>query len=211
MGLSALKTNLPAYVSPEEYLRLEEEATEKHEYYGGRIWPTGDDQGEIAQIRAMAGASAAHNRLCFNLSGLLFSQLDNGPCEGYTSDQRVQVLNASTYLYPDLSVVCGEAKFNDAKKPDNLLNPTLIVEVLSASTSRDDRSEKFMLYRQLPSLNQYLMLDSQSVHAELYTRQDNDHWLYRETRDLAAVLDLSSIGATLPLARLYQGVKLVGA
>ena len=107
-------------------------------------------------------------------------------------------------------MVCGEAKFNDAKTPENLLNPTLIVEVLSASTAGADRGEKFMLYRQLPSLRQYLLLDSQAVHAELYTRQDNDHWLFGETRDPAAVLGLSSVGATLPLARLYQGLELEG-
>ena len=193
MALPAFRADSPAYVSPEDYLRLERDATHKHEYY-------------VGEIRAMAGVRAAHNRLCFNLTGLLFPQLGDGPCTGYTSDQRVQELNASSYLYPDLSVVCGEAKFNDAKTPENLLNPTLIVEVLSESTAGADRGEKFMLYRQLPSLRQYLMLDSQAVHAELYTRQDNDHWLFGETRDLATILDLSSVGATLPLARLYQGV-----
>ncbi|TDN36576.1 Uma2 family endonuclease [Hymenobacter sp. UV11] len=197
MGLPAFQPqpNASAYVSPEDYLRLESEAEHKHEYYAG-------------EIRAMAGARAAHNRLCFNLTGLLFPQLDGSPCAGYTSDQRVQVLNASSYLYPDLSVVCGEAKFNDAKTPENLLNPTLMVEVLSKSTAGADRGEKFMLYRQLPSLRQYLTLDSQAVHAELCTRQDDDPWLFGETRDPAAVLDLSSVGATLPLARLYQGLGL---
>ncbi len=199
MALPAFQTqpDTPIRVSPADYLRLEREAEHKHEYYDG-------------EIRVMAGARAAHNRLCFNLTGLLFPQFDGGPCAGYTSDQRVQVLNTSSYLYPDLSVVCGEAKFNDAKTPENLLNPTLIVEVLSASTAGADRGEKFMLYRQLPSLRQYLMLDSQAIHAELYTRQDNDHWLFGETRDPAAVLDLSSVGATLPLARLYHGLKLEG-
>lgn len=120
----------------------------------------------------------------------------------------MQVLNASSYLYPNLSVVCGVAEFNTTKNPENLLNPTLIVEVLSALTVGADRGEKFMLYRQLPSLRQYLMLDSQRIHAELYTRQNDDHWLFGETRDPAAVLDLSSVGATLPLASLYRGVPL---
>lgn len=120
----------------------------------------------------------------------------------------MQVLNASAYLYPDLSVVFGEPELNKTKTSENLLHPTLLVEVLSASTAGAGRGEKFMLYRQLPSLHQYLMLDSQAVHAELYTQQDNDYWLFSETRDLAAVLDLSSVGAQLPLARLYQGVPL---
>lgn len=138
------------------------------------------------------------------------NQFDGSPCEGYTSDQRVQVLTASSYLYPDLSVVCGGAEFNTAKNPENLLNLTLIREVLSATTAGADRSEKFMLHRQLPSLRQYLMLDSQPIHAKLCARQNDDHWLFGKTRNLTAVLDLRSVGATLPLASLYRGVPLEG-
>ena len=195
MNSLAYQSDAPAYVSPEEYLRHERVAVNKHEYFHGTV-------------RAMAGARKEHNALCFRLNGLLFPQLDANGCSGYTSDQRVQVLNASSYLYPDFSALCGEAKFNDEKTPENLLNPTLIVEVISASTADKDRGEKFMLYRQIPSLQQYLMLDSTTVHAELYTRQANDHWLLIETRELASVLDLNSVGCTLPLARLYQGVVL---
>ena len=185
----------PAYVSAEEYLRLERTALDKHEYVFG-------------DVKAMAGARPAHNRVCFNLNTLLGTQLEGKSCQGYTSDQRVQVLRGGAYFYPDMTVVCGEPAFNDATNPENLLNPTLIVEVLSPSTADRDRGEKFMLYRQIPSLRQYLMLDSTTVHAELYTRQANDHWLLIETRDLATVLDLSSVACQLPLARLYQGVVL---
>lgn len=201
MGLPAFKTDAPGYVSPEEYLRREAEAVEKHEYFAGEIRAMGE-------VHAMAGARTAHNILCYRLGGILFPQLDARGCTGFSSDQRVQVLNASSYLYPDFSALCGKPEVNEQKNPENLLNPTLLVEVLSASTAGADRGEKFMLYRQLPSLRQYLMLDSQAIHAELYTRQDNDHWLFSETRDLAAVLDLGSVGAQLPLARLYQGVPL---
>ena len=185
----------PAYVSAEDYLRFEREAANKHEYYFG-------------EVQAMAGAMPSHNILCSRLHGLLFSQLDARGCTSYTSDQRVQVMSGKSYVYPDYSALCGEAKYNDDKAPDNLLNPTLIVEVLSESTRTKDRGEKFMLYRQLPSLRQYLMLDSTAVHAELYTRQPNDYWLFMETRDLNAVLDLSSVGCELLLTRLYQGIDL---
>ena len=195
MSSAAYQLDLSGYVSPEDYLRHERVAVNKHEYFHGTV-------------RAMAGARPEHNRLCFNLNVVLGAQLEGKPCAGYTSNQRVQVLNASSYLYPDMTVVCGKAEFNDDKTPENLLNPTLIVEVISESTANKDRGEKFMLYRQIPSLQQYLMLDSTTVHAELYTRQDNDHWLLMETRDLAAVLGLGSVGCTLPLARLYQGVAL---
>ena len=105
----------------------------------------------------------------------------------------------------DVTVVCGPPEFNETRKPETLLNPTLLVEVLSESTADKDRSEKFMLYRQIPSLQQYLMLDSQTQLAELYTRQPNGTWLFMETRDPAAVLDLGSVGCQVPLAEIYAG------
>ncbi len=151
---------------------------------------------------------AAHNKLCARLTGLLALHLEGKDCTGFSGHQRVQAANGSAYLYPDLAMVRGKARFDDNAGSENLLNPTLIVEVLAKSTLDTDRGEKFMLYRQLPSLRQYLMLDSAAVHAELYTRQPHDHWLFMETRDLAAVLDLSSVGCELALARLYQGVAL---
>jgi len=187
-------------MSEEEYFLFERNAPEKHEYYGGRVRGMGE-------VRAMAGAQPPHNVLCFRLQGLLFSQLDKRDCSGFTSDQRVQVRNASTYLYPDFMALCGEAEYNQDKSPALLVNPALIVEVVSKSTANQDRGEKFMLYRQISSLRQYLLLDSTTVHAELHTRQPaTDHWLLTETRELSAVLDLSSVGCTLPLARLYQEV-----
>ena len=99
-----------------------------------------------------------------------------------------------------------QPEFNEDKKPDTLLNPTLLVEVLSPSTSQYDRSDKFMLYRQVPSLRQYLTLDAQATHAELYTRDELGRWVLTETRDLTAVLDLSSIGCQVALAEVYAGI-----
>ena len=180
-------------VSPDDYLRLEGEAVEKHEYYYG-------------EVRAMAGASYAHNRVCMNIGSELNVQLRGKGCAVVGSDQRLQILNGSAYVYPDVTVVCGPPQFNETRKPETLLNPTLLVEVLSESTADKDRSEKFMLYRQIPSLQQYLMLDSQTQLAELYTRQPNGYWLFMETRDPAAVLDLGSVGCQVPLAEVYRGV-----
>ena len=182
-------------VSPDEYLRLEGEAFEKHEFYYG-------------EIRAMAGASYAHNRICMNIGSALNVQLRGKSCSVVGSDQRLQILNGSAYVYPDVTVVCGPPSFNETRKPETLLNPTLLVEVLSESTADKDRSEKFMLYRQVPSLQQYLMLDSRTHHAELYTRQPNGYWLFMESRDPAAVLDLSSIACQVPLAEIYEGLEL---
>lgn len=192
MGLPAFQLDSADYVSPEDYLRLEREAEEKHEYVGGKVW-------------AMAGAGYAHNRICANLTGELHVQLRGKPCFVVGSDQRLQVLNASAFVYPDLTVVCGQPEFNEEKKPDTLLNPTLLVEVLSPSTSQYDRSDKFMLYRQIPSLRQYLVLDSLAVQAELYTLDEPGRWVLTETRDLGATLALTSIGCEVALAEVYAG------
>lgn len=125
------------------------------------------------------------------------------------SDQRVHVKNRASFLYPDVSVVCGKPEFLENKNPDTLLNPTLLIEVLSTSTADNDRGAKFMLYRQLPSLRQYLILDSESIHAELYSLDELSRWVLTETRDPQAVLDLSSIGCQVPLVEVYEGVQLV--
>ena len=193
MGQPVLQTDTPAFVSPEDYLRLEREAEVKHEYFKG-------------EIRAMAGAGYAHNLICANLTIEIGSQLRGKSCSVVGSDQRLQILSGSAFTYPDLTVVCGKPEFNEGKKPDTLLNPTLLVEVLSPTTGQYDRSDKFMLYRQVPSLRQYLTLDSQSIRAELYTLDELGRWVLTETRDLAAVLDLASIGCQVPLAEVYAGV-----
>ena len=184
-----------AYVSPEDYLRLEREAEFKHEYYQG-------------EVRAMAGAGYAHNLICANLTIAIGSQLRGTGHSVVGSDQRLQIMSGSAFVYPDLTVICGPPKLNEEKKPDTLLNPTLVVEVLSPTTSQYDRSEKFMLYRQVPSLRQYLTLDAQSIHAELHTRDELDRWVLTETRDLTAVLDLSSIACQVPLAEVYRNTTL---
>lgn len=195
MGLPAFHTDLPAYTSPEDYLRLERDAEFKHEYFDGII-------------EAMAGAKFAHNRICMNLSGQLYGLLRGQSCTPVGSDQRVQVLNGRAYVYPDLTVICGPPAFKEDDTLDTLLNPTLLVEVLSPSTANKDRGEKFIYYRQIPSLHQYLMLDSQTIHAELYTLDELSRWVLIETRDLTAVLDLSSISCQVPLAEVYEGVEL---
>lgn len=194
MGQPPFQTEPTAFVSPEDYLRLERAAEFKHEYFEG-------------EIRAMAGASFAHNRICANLTGELYGQLRGKTCAVVGSDQRLRILSGSAYVYPDVTVVCGPPAFNEEKTFDTLLNPTLLVEVLSPSTANNDRGEKFMYYRQVPSLRQFLLLDSARVHAELYSLDEPGRWVLTETRELATVLDLSSIGCRVPLAEVYAGVN----
>ncbi|RZL00942.1 MAG: Uma2 family endonuclease [Hymenobacter sp.] len=194
---------LPAYqlpeattpVSPEDYLRLESKSAYKHEYLNGRVV-------------AMAGAEPAHNEINYNLNQVIGPQLRRQKCKGYMGDQRVQVKSQSGFLYPDTVAVCKPA-FSDKAKPRSLTNPVFIAEVLSTSTADNDRGAKFMLYRQIPSLQQYLILDSESVHAELYSLDELGRWVLTETRDPQAVLDVSSIGCQVPLAAVYEGVELV--
>lgn len=192
MGLPASPLT---YVSPEEYLEAERKAEYKHEYWNG-------------DIRAMSGASFAHNQICANLLAELHPQLKGKSCTVVGSDQRVQVMSETTFVYPDLTVICGPREFQDKMKPDTLLNPTLLVEVLSASTKSNDRGDKFFLYRQIPSLRQYLLLDSQSIHAELHTRDELGRWILTETSDRNTVLELDSIACHVPLTDVYAGVEL---
>jgi Uma2 family endonuclease len=123
---------------------------------------------------AMAGAREAHNLLVMNLLGELREQLRSRPCRPYPSDMRVRV-KSSLFTYPDVTVVCGDPQFLDERR-DTLLNPDLIVEVLSPSTEAYDRGRKFEHYKSLPSFREYFLLASDRVHADLYTRQPDDRW-----------------------------------
>ncbi|MDQ2794685.1 MAG: Uma2 family endonuclease [Bacteroidota bacterium] len=197
MGLPALKFPeefVP--VSADDYLRLETAAETRHEYANGRVW-------------AMAGAEMVHNDINYNLNQVIGPQLRSRGCKANMSDLRVQTKSRSGYLYPDTVVVCGTPMLSDDVKPRSLTNPLLIVEITSVVTAERDHYEKFALYRQIDSLRQYLMLSSEEVHAELYTLDELGRWIFTETRDLAAVLDLSGIGCQVPLAEVYAGVELV--
>jgi len=188
----------PAFMSVEEYLRLEMASDYKHEYFAY--------EGEAV---LMAGAEPGHNMINYALNQALGPQLRRG-CQGFMSDQRVETRNAAGYLYPDTVVACGPT-FSERSRPRSLTNPVLIVEVMFGSTRGRDRGEKFFLYRQIASLRQYLLLDSESIHAELCTRDEQGRWLLEETADPAAILDLSSVGARLPLPEIYADVELAAA
>src|SRR5262245_20014349 len=168
-----------ARLSAEEYLALERQSTERHEFLDGEIF-------------AMTGASRRHNLVAGNVFAALHAQLAGHAghsCEIYTHDMRVRVTAADLFAYPDVVVACGAPQFVDAET-DTLVNRTLIVEVLSPSTESYDRGNKFAHYRKLPSLAEYLLLTQDRVHAEHFVRQGDGGWLLTETSDLAAALDL---------------------
>lgn len=192
MSISAVQT----YISPEEYITLERKAipdanTVRSEYVN-------------AKIVAMSGASRAHNLISINISGELRNQLKGSGCETYKGEMRVSTPSTSSYFYPDVVVVCDEPRFEDDVF-DTLLNPIVIVEVLSPSTEAYDRGEKFSHYRQLESLKEYIIVSQDKVYIERYLRKP-DEWSYTSFREFDDVLSLTSIQCELPLQEIYERV-----
>ncbi len=191
MSTAAAKTRY----TPEQYLALERKADFKSEYYYGFIY-------------AMSGASREHNLIAMNLSREISSQLIGRPCEAYGSDMRVWSITTGSYTYPDLSVVCGEPRFQDGAF-DTLLNPTAIVEVLSPSTEAHDRGDKFAHYRRLESLREYVLVAQNRMQVERFTRRGDD-WVMTELSWPEDVLRLDSIACAVPLHEVYDRVRFDG-
>ena len=174
-------------LTSQAYLEQERLSDTKHEFCNGEIF-------------AMSGASAAHNLITMNIGASLHGQLRKRPCRVYPSDMRVQLFDG--YVYPDVTVVCGKPEFFDT---DNLRNPTVVVEVLSPSTADYDAGGKFARYRQLDSLQEYLLVAQDRAHVQHYVRQAQNRWLLSEYRD-AAEFELPSIECRLSLAEIYEKV-----
>jgi Uma2 family endonuclease len=194
---AAVSTQPKTFLTPEQYLEIERKAEYKSEYYRGEMF-------------AMAGASREHNLLVAHLLRDLGNQLRMKSCEVYPSDMRVRVSSTGLYAYPDVVAVCGEPQLLD-NQLDTLLNPHLIVEVLSSSTEAYDRGRKFEHYQTIESLSEYLLLASDRVHADLYTRQPDGCWLLTSAKRLEDSLDLKSVGCSLALAGLYEKVDFAEA
>jgi len=178
--------------TPEEYLFMERKATLKSEYLSG-------------EILAMSGASRAHNFITLDIATELNIQLRGRDCDVYTGDMRVKVRQSDSYFYPDVVVACGESQFED-NHFDSLLNPVVIIEVLSPSTETYDRGEKFEYYQQIPSLKEYILVSQDKVHVEHYRFQDTE-WKLNTFHTLQDSLTLPSIGCQLPLLDIYTRVN----
>jgi Uma2 family endonuclease len=176
-----------------EYLAFERKAETKSEFYNGEMF-------------AMAGARRNHNLIAGNIYGEIREQLRKGPCEAYLADMRVKVAKTGLYAYPDIAVACSEPRFLD-DEDDTLLNPTLLVEVLSESTARYVRNLKSRLYRKLPSLRQYLIVEQDEPLIEVYTRSPDGEWKLKDASELTQSVVLKSIGCKLSLAAVYEKVK----
>ena len=179
----------------EEYLEMEKTATEKHEYYQGEIF-------------AMSGAKDAHNIVAGNLYFYLRSKLKSKPCQPRNSDAHIHIKKNTLFTYPDVSVVCGDPEFlnNDEW---NLLNPAIIFEVLSPSTSNYDRGKKFRLYRDIPTLKEYILVDPEAIIVEAYSINKQNLWELREHKNINETLQLNSIQVSLDLKEIYDGTKIM--
>jgi Uma2 family endonuclease len=185
----------PAY-SFDDWLEAERAAPDsRSEYVRGEVF-------------AMTGASEAHNLIVTNVTREISLQFKGRPCRLYANDLKLRVDTADAGLYPDLMALCGERAFYGDRR-DVIQNPDLIVEVLSDSTEAYTRGDKFALYRQIPSLKEYLLLSQHQVRAELFTRQLDDRWLLSDCGGLGDIVQLESIGCTLALAEVYDKVDLI--
>ncbi|HEY0545095.1 MAG TPA: Uma2 family endonuclease [Pyrinomonadaceae bacterium] len=181
------------YLTPEEYLTLEREAEYKNEYFAGEMY-------------AMVGASRKHNLIASNIVWTLVDQLKEKPREVYPSDMRVKAPATDSYTYPDVVVACGEPEFED-EYFDTLLNPSLIIEILSRSTASYDRIKKFGYYRTIESLSEYLLVAQDEYKVEQYTKQADGRWLLSDIRTLEGMVELSSVGCMLALRDVYDKVS----
>jgi Uma2 family endonuclease len=176
-------------LSPQDYLAIERDAEWKSEYLNG-------------ERVAMTGGSFEHGLLLGNTARLLGQELLARPCVVVPSDLRVKVSATGLYTYPDIVVVCGERQFDDENR-DTLLNPILLVEVLSPSTEAYDRGKKFEHYRTIESLREYVLVAQREPRVDHYLRQEDGSWLFRSATGLDAVLPLPSLDCELPLADVY--------
>jgi Uma2 family endonuclease len=180
-------------ISAEEYLEIERRAETKSEYLDGEVF-------------AMTGVSRRHSLITTNLVRLLSQRLIDGPCEVYSSDLRIHIPGTGLYTYPDLAVACGEPAFED-QEIDTLLNPTLIIEILSPTTEAYDRGKKFEHYDTIESLAEYVLVSQDTPRVEQYVRQDGGHWLFTATSGLDGKVVHPSIGCELVLAEVYHKVR----
>ncbi len=178
----------------EEYIELDKNSEEKYEFFNGEVF-------------AMAGSSPDHVRISLNICASLTRKFEGRDCEAFTSDMRVKTPADLPYRYPDASAVCGKQIYETIQGQEMLVNPVLIVEVLSDSTAAYDLNAKFSAYQSIESFREYLLVAQDRPHVIHYTRQSKGRWLRTEVSGLQNEVTLSSVKVTLPLSDIYARVK----
>ena len=182
------------YISQEEYLDAERLATNKHEYYKGEIF-------------AISGARIAHNMIFKNTFVDIANKLKGKKCQPFGSDLRIHIPSNTLYTYPDISIICGEIDTLDDTF-DTATNPSVIIEILSESTRNYDKGGKFTLYRAIESLQEYILIDSESVMVEKFIRNADNSWQLTEYITLEQKFSIATLAIELQLADIYNNVKL---
>lgn len=180
-------------MTAEEYLAFERTSETKHEFYRGEVF-------------AMVGASLNHNRATLDTAVALVAALGDGNCEVFSNDMRVKVPSTGLYTYPDVVVTCEEPTFEDDQF-DTLVNPQVIVEVLSDSTEAYDRGKKFRQFRELDSFNTYVLISQKEPRVEVFTRHESGDWMMRDAAGLDSAIELPAIGVTLQLKDIFKRVE----
>jgi Uma2 family endonuclease len=186
-----IATFQPSEMTAEAYLIWEAQQETRHEYFNGETF-------------AMSGGSLPHNQLALNLYSSLRPQLQPKGCRAFVADAKVKVTKLNAYFYPDLVVSCDP---EDLAAQDAITHPTLIVEVLSPSTREYDRGDKFKFYRTLPSLQEYILIDTDRISVEYFRRGEGRMWLYT-LYETGEALELQSLGVEIEVDAIYEGVRL---
>ena len=179
-------------LSAHDYLKGEETSEFKHEYIDGDVW-------------AMAGASDTHVTIAMNLAFLLRQKLKDSPCRSYISDMKVRVEQVNAFFYPDVFVTCEQ---KDKKNSHYKEHPVFIAEVLSPSTEAYDRGDKFKNYRQLASLQEYWLIDAQTLSVDCFTRQNDDAWILRNYSLAKETSTIPSLNINLSIAEIYEDTNM---
>jgi Uma2 family endonuclease len=178
----------------EEYLELDRTSEERLEFRNGEVF-------------CMSGGSEWHYEIEGNIFAFLRSRLRERGCRAFTGNVRIKVPSAPPYRYADVSALCGEAKFEEIGGVDALVNPQLLIEVLSDSTEAYDRGDKFLHYKSIPTLREYLLVAQHEPHVTHLYKQDDGLWIHTDVNDMGAALTLTSLGCELPLTEIYAGVS----
>ncbi|WP_300600182.1 Uma2 family endonuclease [Niabella sp.] len=183
-----------AYYTIPEYLEMENASPEKHEYYRGGIF-------------AMAGAGRKHNVIFSNMMGQLYLQLRGKPCTPFGSDMRIHIPENTLFTYPDISIICGDI-VSSPEDAETAVAPTVLIEILSRSTRDYDRGSKFKLYRDIPALKEYILVDSESISIEVFRLNNSGHWELEEYKTSGDTLIIKAVDARIAIPDIYEGTKL---
>lgn len=177
-----------------EYLAMEKASDTKHEFFQGEVF-------------AMAGAGRRHNVISKNVTGELYALLKGNPCQPYGSDLRIHIPENTLFTYPDISIICGDI-IASKEDEDTAVLPSVLIEILSPSTKNYDRGGKFKLYRDIPSLKEYILIDTEAINIECFRLNAGEHWELEEYKTQEATLVINTLNVSIKIQDIYNGTGL---